>query len=93
MIQDYILGFGTWVLITALVPTLISKEKPPLVTCIMIGVTLAVFSITMYTIPLTFAATNTAVEASLWMFIIWRKYRQLRIDNPSIPWYTFFKIK
>ena len=74
--QDYVIAVGSIIFIIALMPTVLSKEKPHLSTSLMTGTVLMVFAITYLTLRLWFAAITTALTSLQWFVLAVQKYLQ-----------------
>ncbi len=66
MWQDAIFTIGNIVLIAALFPSLLSKNKPALATCLLTGTTLITFALAFYTLGLWFSAITITGSSILW---------------------------
>jgi hypothetical protein len=67
--QDFVIGLGSILFILALIPTLLSDDKPRYETAIITSAVLFGFSGTYITLDLVFAAITSAITASLWLKI------------------------
>ena len=76
MLQDYIFTFGSLTFIIALIPSVISNNKPAITTSLLSGSVLVVFAVTYLTLQLFFTAGLTLVIALTWLFLAWQKYSQ-----------------
>ncbi len=74
--QDYVLSFGSIILIFALIPSVISKNKPALATSIITGLVLTAFAITFATLQLFFTTITTASVAIMWFVLAVQKFKQ-----------------
>ncbi len=72
--QDWVFSIGTIIFAIALVPTLVSKNKPALSTSFTTGVVLLVFAITYVTLSLWFSAITTTITGTIWLIIFSQKY-------------------
>jgi hypothetical protein len=73
MWQDLVIMIGGFVLAIALIPTLLSKDKPPKSTCFITGGTLLVFSICYVTLGLYLAFFSTLLTSVIWFVIFFQK--------------------
>lgn len=69
MIQDIILSVGAWIFAISLIPTVVGKNKPSLVTCLITGTVLVIFAITYLTLGMKLAALSTSITGILWLII------------------------
>lgn len=76
--QDIVLGFGGFVFSIALVPSIISQEKPALGTSLSTAAVLTAFVVTYITLHLWFASLSTALTMIAWYILAVQKYMQLR---------------
>ena len=74
--QDIILASGQFVFSAALIPSVISKNKPSFWTSFPTGVVLAIFGLTYLTLHLWFAAGATFVSATIWLVLAAQKKLQ-----------------
>ena len=73
MWQDLVLMIGGFVFAIALIPTLMSKNKPPKSTCFITGGTLLIFSICYATLGLYLAFFSTLLTSVMWFIIFFQK--------------------
>ena len=66
MWQDFILTGGSIVFIIALIPSVLSKDKPALSTSLITGLTLFVFGVVYATLALWITAILTWIITALW---------------------------
>jgi hypothetical protein len=74
--QDIVLAIGSFVFALALIPSIISKDKPALWTSLLTGSVLFVFTVTYATLSLWYATVTTAFSASLWVVLAIQKILQ-----------------
>ncbi len=79
--QDYLIAVGSIIFIVALMPTLLSKQKPHLSTSLMTGTVLMAFAITYLTLKLWFAAATTAMTSVQWFVLAVQKILQKSPNN------------
>lgn len=72
--QDIILGVGSWVFLIALLPSVFSKNKPPLFTSVLTGTMLTLFTLVYLSLSLQAAALSTFLVALVWLTLAWQKY-------------------
>ena len=75
MWQDYVTAVGQMVLNLALLPTVISGVKMPVVTCTLTSGVLLVFSGTLLTLSAEIASATSLVGAILWGTLLYYALR------------------
>ena len=73
--QDIVLSVGSWIFTVALIPSVVSKDKPALASSLMTGIVLAVYAIVYMTLALWTAAASTILVAGMWFTLAIQKYR------------------
>lgn len=73
--QDIVLSVGSWIFTIALIPSVLSKDKPALSTSLMTGTVLAVYVIVYITLSLWMAAVSTFLVAAMWYTLAVQKIR------------------
>jgi hypothetical protein len=73
--QDIIITIGTFIFAIALIPTLRSKDKPPVSTSLTTGITLIVFALTFASLGLWFSCIMNLFTGSLWLTLALQKHR------------------
>lgn len=71
--QDIVLtvvGFGFSL---ALIPTIMSKDKPPKLTCLLTGVGLLVNAVCVVTLDLWLAFASTLLSALAWFILLFQR--------------------
>jgi len=74
--QDWLFMAGNIIFIAALVPAVLSKEKPPIKTSLMTGATVAAFCVGFATLGLWFSAVAQAIVSALWLSLAAQKWRR-----------------
>ena len=74
--QDIVIGIGSLIFAAALVPSVLSKDKPALWTSITTGIVLAVFTATYASLSLWYATFTTSLAALLWIVLAVQKLTQ-----------------
>jgi hypothetical protein len=74
--QDIVIAAGSLVFAVALIPSVLSKDKPALSTSVMTGTVLVVFSITYATLSLWYATITTSLAAGLWIALAVQKLKK-----------------
>jgi hypothetical protein len=78
--QDIIvLSIGSWIFIAALIPSLTSKDKPPVSSSITTGSVLLVYAVVYITLDLWLSVVSTAIMALVWLTIGWQKYKMNKV--------------
>jgi hypothetical protein len=75
-IQDIILAIGSFVIVLAVIPSVISDRKPALLTSLPTSVVLFVFAGVYFSLQLWFTSVMAAITAGLWMVLAIQKARQ-----------------
>jgi hypothetical protein len=78
--QDIVLSIGSIVFIFALIPTVFSKDKPPLASSIPTGIVLFVFAMVYFSLHLLSTGITNLITSTLWFIIAFQKYFT---DHPS----------
>lgn len=84
--QDIVLSVGSWIFTIALIPSVLSKDKPALSSSLMTGSVLVVYAVTYLTLSLWTAAASTVLVAGVWFTLAVQKYRadrNIRKVHPS----------
>lgn len=69
MWQDFVFSIGSIVFCIALMPTILGKAKPPLLTAAPIALVLFIFALTYASLNLWFASTTTLLTSVLWTIV------------------------
>ncbi len=77
--QDIVLTLGSIVFIIALLPSVLSKNKPAVSTSLSTGIVLAIFAGVYVSLALWFTATTTGVTSAVWLVLAFQKYRESNI--------------
>ncbi len=73
--QDLVLMIGNILFLIALLPSIFSTEKPSKWTSLLTAVTLSVFSVTYFTLGLTFATVTVSATAIAWWTLFFQRAR------------------
>jgi len=73
--QDYLFLAGGIVFIAALLPSLLSKDKPNWLTSITTSFFLFCYVVAYFTLSLKFAAITTSITATIWLVMFVQKIR------------------
>lgn len=73
--HDYIFSIGNAIMALALLPSLLSKDKPALKTSLLTGTILAIFSATFYSLGLYLSCCMLAISSALWLTLAYQKYK------------------
>lgn len=76
--QEIVLTVGQIVFILALLPSILSKDKPEIWTCIMTGLVALSISVTYVTLNIPFAAVSAFLNFVAWSILAIQKIRQMR---------------
>jgi hypothetical protein len=71
--QDIVLSGGIIIFCIALIPSILSNNKPALTTSVVTGIFLVMFTVTYASLDLWFAAAVTALNAALWLTLAVQK--------------------
>lgn len=73
---DALLGTANWILVVALLPTVLSKtEKPTLISSLITGLCLAGIASAYIALSLWIAAIPAALQAFQWVLLGYQRYR------------------
>jgi hypothetical protein len=73
--QDIVITVGTLVFVVALIPALVSKDKPPVITSLISGITIIIYAVTFSTLGLWFSFAINMLSGSLWLILALQKAR------------------
>jgi len=76
MWQDIVLTVGSIILLLALFPSLLSKQKPAITTSLLTGAVLLVYAIVYASLSLWFSVLATSITGLLWFGMAAQKFRQ-----------------
>lgn len=79
--QDYVFTVGSFFLTVTLIPMLRSKIKPPVSSSLPIAAILYVFAATYVPLGFVLAPTIEAVQASLWLWMAWARFRAGTVEH------------
>ena len=74
--QDWIFSAGQIVFFLALLPSVLSQDKPHLYSSLLTGIILSIFTITFWTLELTWSSVTSGVVAATWLTLAYQKYMQ-----------------
>lgn len=69
---------GSLIFAGALVPSVLSEDKPAFASSIITAVVLAVYAVTFWTMTLWFSMAAISVTCVLWTTLAVQKYRQIK---------------
>jgi uncharacterized membrane protein len=72
--QDIILTGGSIVFIFALLPSVLSKDKPALATSLATGIVLIVFALVYFSLHLWMAGVTNSITSLLWFILALQKF-------------------
>jgi len=73
MWQDWVIATGQWLFILALVPTLLSKDKPNKYSSLMTGTILLSFVVSFWSLSLLYSAASSFLVAVCWYILFLQK--------------------
>lgn len=73
--QDLVISIGQLIFVISLLPPILSKDKPALLTSLITSVVLYLFALVYITLSLYFAAIAVAMTAIGWSVLTYQKYR------------------
>lgn len=76
--QEIVLTIGQIIFIVALLPSIFSKDKPEIWTCVMTGLVALSISATYLTLNIPFAAFSAFFNFVAWSILAIQKIRQIR---------------
>lgn len=76
MWQDILLMVGGFIFSLALIPSILSKDKPAISTSLMTGVILLVYAFTYFTLNLWLATIAVTLTGVLWLVLAAQKVRE-----------------
>lgn len=76
--QQIVLALGQIIFVIALIPSLISKDKPEIWTSIITGLVALSISITYFSMSITFAAISAGANFIAWSILAIQKLRQIK---------------
>lgn len=76
--QETVLAVGQIIFIVALLPSIFSKDKPEIWTCVMTGLVALSISITYLTLNIPFAAISAFFNFVAWSILAVQKLHQLK---------------
>ncbi len=79
--QDIILSVGSWIFAIALIPSILSKDKPALSSSLITGSVLTIFACTYLTLSLWTTAASTVLVAGMWFTLALQKIRLTRREK------------
>lgn len=81
--QDLVFSIGNLVFAIALIPSLISKNKPAFTTSFIIGLVLIAFAVAYASMNMWLSLVMVTISAGLWLILAYQKYRQDRTINSN----------
>ncbi len=73
--HDYIFSIGNAIMAGALLPSLMSQDKPALKTSLLTGIILGIFSATFFSLGLYLSCAMLAVSSVLWLTLAYQKVK------------------
>lgn len=81
--QDLVLGGGNIIFFIALIPSILSPHKPAIATSVMTASVLSIYSVTFFTLDLTFSMLGSALTALAWWTLAYQEFRKEH-EEPTI---------
>ena len=81
MWQDLVFSLGQCLFIAALVPAVLSAQKPPKSTCLLTGMVLTMFALTFLTLGLKVSAVSSGISALMVIILLLQKRQRQRIGE------------
>ena len=72
--QDIVFSVGSWIFIIALIPSLISKDKPPVSSSLLTGSVLLIYALTYTTLHFWLTVASTGLLAIAWLMLAIQKF-------------------
>ena len=72
--QDIVIAIAQVCFILALIPTMTSKDKPPLITCVMNVILVVIISFCLFTLHLWLGGVTAVAIGVTWAFIAFQKF-------------------
>lgn len=72
--QDLVITIGQIIFSIALIPMVISKDKPALVSSLVTGTVLIIYALTYITIQFWFGSLMTTITGAIWLLLAYQKY-------------------
>ena len=82
--QDIVFTVGGWIFIIALIPSLIGKDKPAILTSLVSGVVLLSFSFSFFSLSFVASSIATGMTGAAWFILAFQKYIQTRDEMKKI---------
>jgi hypothetical protein len=89
--QDYVFAVGSFIFSIALIPAIISKDKPPISTSLTTGIILAVFIFCYASLGLWLSACSGSLTAIAWFILFFQKIYQNKKLKQKKSVYQFIK--
>ena len=77
--QDWVFSAGQIVFFLALLPSVLSQDKPHLYSSVLTGGILSLFTITFWTLDLFWSSITSGIVAATWFTLAYQKYAQKRM--------------
>lgn len=74
--QDIVITAGTLILSVALIPTVLGKQKPPLLSSLPIAIVLATFAVSFTTLGMVASGAGAALQSLTWVILVVQRLRQ-----------------
>lgn len=74
--QDLVFTLGSIVLLIAVIPMIMAKDKPPLSASVPAALILWVFAFTYFTLHFILTPIIEVIQGSLWAVLVWQKVQR-----------------
>lgn len=91
--QDIVLSIGQWIFVLALVPALLSKDKPPFISSMLTGSILVTYVGVYMSFELWTAAVSTLLLSVVWLTLALQKYYGNKIKKLEKAAHTEYEAK
>lgn len=82
--QDLVFGAGNLIFLAALLPSLMSENKPAFTTSLLTGSVLALYSFTYVTLDLWISVAASSALSAGWLVLAWQKHRSDKASSQEI---------
>jgi len=73
--QDLVISIGQIIFSIALIPMVLGKDKPALISSVITGIVLMIYALTYITIQFWFGSLMTIITGGIWLLLAYQKYR------------------
>jgi hypothetical protein len=79
--QDIVLSVGQWIFTIVLIPAILSKEKPPVISSLPTALIMYTFVIVYISLSLWTAAISSMLLGTTWLILTIQKYYQNKYEK------------